>query len=51
MTNNHTTLASITAALLIVSALFIGLVNESGNCRRDNTQNCIVVQHVWEMGL
>lgn len=44
-------LGSIAGFVLIVSLLGVGLVNEASGCRRDNTENCILVQHVWGMGL
>lgn len=35
----------------IAGLLVVGGLNEATGCRRDNTQHCIVVQHVWELGL
>lgn len=40
---------SIICVCLIGASFSVGILNAAMDCRRDIPQNCIVVQHVWEV--
>lgn len=40
---------AITAGICIAAMLAVGALNAAMGCDRNNPDNCIVVQHVWQL--